>query len=238
MIALSNFMSDFVMLNAFIAVLLPMTVGAQFILTLVLTKGEICPGQRGRIHRILPLLFVLWLLVASQHLWTLLNVVLVGYFYSQVKTGKTRQEGPLSLLLVANGVAGLTLLYAILTAPNWIAAISLVLSCLLLGAIAAHLLLTIARTRLQAFHRLLPVAGIVAAMLLTLCIVPLTANMDPIQLQNVLHSILLCFSLLVTAVIIWSWHLLMTKSADKIQLGISCLVLLTSMTGFHQLYFY
>ncbi|SJN56633.1 hypothetical protein VR7878_01875 [Vibrio ruber DSM 16370] len=238
MIVLSNFMLDFVMLNAFIAVLFPMTAGAQFILTLVLIKGEICPGQRGRIHRILPLLLVLWLLVASQHLWALLNVALIGYFYSQVKTGKTRQEGPLKVLYCANGVAGLTLLYAILSAPNWVAAVTLVLSCLLLGAIAAHWLLTIARTRLQAFHRLLPVIGILTAILLTLCIVPLAASMDPIQLQNVLHSILLSFSLLVTAVIIWSWHLLTTKNADKVQLGISCLVLLTAMSGFHQLYFY
>ncbi|USP15006.1 hypothetical protein [Vibrio gazogenes] len=225
------------MLNAFIAVLLPMTAGSQFILTLVLTRGEICPGQRGRIHRILPLLLVLWLLVASQHLYTLLNVALIGYFYSQVKTGKTRQEGPLKILYLANGVAGLTMFFAILTAPNWVAAVTLILSCLLLGAIAAHWLLTVARTRLQAFHRLLPIAGILAAMLLTLCIVPLAANMDPIQLHNVLHSILLSFSLLVVAVIIWSWHLLMAKSADKVQLGISCVVLLTSMTGFHLLYF-
>ncbi|WP_038178444.1 hypothetical protein [Vibrio rhizosphaerae] len=226
------------MLNAFIAILLPMTAGAQFIVTLVLTKGEICPGQRGRIHRILPLLFVLWLLVAVQHIYTLLNVVLIGYFYSQVKTGKTRQEGPLKILYLANGIAGLAMLFAILTAPNWVAAVTLILSCLLLGAIAAHWLLTIARTRLQAFHRLLPITGILAAMFMTLCIVPLAARMDPIQLQNVLHSILLSFSLLVTAVIIWSWHLLTAKSADKVQLGISCLVLLTAMTGFHQLYFY
>ncbi|MDW6003771.1 hypothetical protein [Vibrio mangrovi] len=225
------------MLNALISVLVPMAAGAQLILTLVLAKGEICPGQRGRIHRLLPVLLVLWLLVATQHLYVLLVVALTGYFYSQVKTGKTRQEGPLKILYLANVLAGITLLHDVLTAPNWIAAVMMVLSCLLLGTMAAHLLLTVARTRLQAFHRLLPVAGILAAMLLTLCIVPFTSGMASSQLQDTLQLILVCFSLLVTAVIIWSWHLLTTKSVDRIQLAISCLVLLTSVSGFHQLYF-
>lgn len=54
-------------------------------LTLVLVK-EICPGQRGRIHKVLPALAVLWLAVASIKIEAFLVVFALFYFYSQVQT--------------------------------------------------------------------------------------------------------------------------------------------------------
>ncbi len=43
----------------------PMLFGAQALLTLLLIKGDICPGQRGRLHKMLPSIGILWLAVAS-----------------------------------------------------------------------------------------------------------------------------------------------------------------------------
>ena len=50
----------------------PMLFGAQALLTLLLIKGDICPGQRGRLHKMLPSIGILWLAVASyvKRLWS------------------------------------------------------------------------------------------------------------------------------------------------------------------------
>ena len=61
----------------------PMLLGAQLILTLILVKGDICPGQRGRIHKMLPAIGVLWLAVASLRIEAFLVVFAIFYFYSQ-----------------------------------------------------------------------------------------------------------------------------------------------------------
>ena len=83
----------------------PMLLGAQLILTLILVKGDICPGQRGRIHKILPAIGVLWLAVASLRIEAFLIVFAIFYFYSQVQTKKTRDSGPIWVMYLACGLA-------------------------------------------------------------------------------------------------------------------------------------
>ncbi|MDM7484535.1 MAG: hypothetical protein P3W98_005180, partial [Vibrio metschnikovii] len=79
------------MLYSLLSVMAPMLLGAQVLLTLVLVKGDICPGQRGRIHKVLPVLAILWVAVASLKVEAFLVVFALLYFYSQVQTKKTRQ---------------------------------------------------------------------------------------------------------------------------------------------------
>ncbi|MEI8633381.1 hypothetical protein P4S72_17700 [Vibrio sp. PP-XX7] len=88
-----------------------------------------------------------------------------------------------------------------------------------------------------AFHRLLPVVGILSAMLVTLCIVPFIYHMPDAFLNHVTESILLDFSLLVAAILMWSWHLFAVKAANKIQLSCALIILLSSLTGFNHLYY-
>ena len=83
----------------------PMLLGAQLILTLILVKGDICPGQRGRIHKMLPAIGVLWLAVASLRIEAFLIVFAIFYFYSQVQTKKTRDSGPIWVMYLACGLA-------------------------------------------------------------------------------------------------------------------------------------
>jgi hypothetical protein len=228
------------MLSALIAMFAPMAAGAQLIVMLVMLKGEICPGQRGRIHRILPVLVGFWLIAATQphRLYLLLIAGSTLYFYAQVNTGKTREKGPLWAMYTASGVALVSILQEIYLAPDWIAAVFMLLSCVLLGAAAAHGLLTLAKTRLQAFHRLLPVIGIAAAMLLALCMLPFASQMTSLALHEVLPQVLTCFMLLVAAAILWIGHLLLSKTTvHQLQVTIVGLALLFSTAGFHQLYF-
>ncbi len=76
------------MLYSLLSVMAPMLLGAQVLLTLVLVKGDICPGQRGRIHKVLPVLAILWVAVASLKVEAFLVVFALLYFYSQVQTKK------------------------------------------------------------------------------------------------------------------------------------------------------
>ncbi|ENM5926757.1 hypothetical protein FXE51_09410 [Vibrio mimicus] len=224
------------MLYSLISVFAPMLLGAQIILTLVLVKGEICPGQRGRIHKVLPALAVLWLAVASIKIEAFLVVFALFYFYSQVQTKKTRDEGPLWVLYLANGLALAYVGILISEAPAWPASLTIFAAIFLLGAMFGHLLLTLARTRLQAFHRILPVVGIFSAMVTALCILPYIHDLSEEQNHVLVMPILISFGLLIAGVVVWCWHLMSGKTVNKWQLVVAGLLVLTSAVGFHGLY--
>ncbi|WP_428774237.1 hypothetical protein [Vibrio sp.] len=214
------------MIQNLLPLLAPMLLGAQLLLTLILVKGDICPGQRGRIHRVLPALGVLWLAVASLKIQAFLVVFAIFYFYSQVQTKKTRDQGPLWVMYLANGLA---LAYVVIEAfeqPHWPATLSLLVDVLLLGALFSHLLLTIARTRLQAFHRILPVSGVVAAMLASLVVLLQAYQLNEASLQQSMAVIVFGLLLMISAVVVWGWHMFTAKPVNKWQLTISLMMLL------------
>ncbi len=72
------------MVQQLLTVFAPMLLGAQLILTLILVKGDIGPGQRGRIHKVLPPIAIMWLAVASLRIEAMMIVFAIAYFYSQV----------------------------------------------------------------------------------------------------------------------------------------------------------
>ncbi|WP_046222785.1 hypothetical protein [Vibrio sp. ECSMB14106] len=209
----------------------PMLLGAQLILTLILVKGDICPGQRGRIHKMLPAIGVLWLAVASLRIEAFLIVFAIFYFYSQVQTKKTRDSGPIWVMYLA---CGLALSYVVIQASeqvNPVGIITTVLLVALLGAAFGHLLLTIARTRLQAFHRVLPVVGVLSGMLVVLATVINVYSLSEAQLEPVISTLLFSFALLISSIVVWCWHLLFVKTPEKLQLTVSLLMLLAAAVG-------
>ncbi|MGO2160687.1 hypothetical protein [Vibrio toranzoniae] len=209
----------------------PMLLGAQLILTLILVKGDICPGQRGRIHKMLPAIGVLWLAVASLRIEAFLIVFAIFYFYSQVQTKKTRDSGPIWVMYLA---CGLALSYVAIQASeqvNPVGIITTVLLVALLGAAFGHLLLTIARTRLQAFHRVLPVVGVLSGMLVVLATVINVYSLSEAQLEPVISTLLFSFALLISSIVVWCWHLLFVKTPEKLQLTVSLLMLLAAAVG-------
>ncbi|MEF1283156.1 hypothetical protein QTN94_04015 [Vibrio sp. M250220] len=219
------------MVQQLLAVFAPMLLGAQLILTLILVKGDICPGQRGRIHKMLPTLAILWLAVSSLRIEAMMVVFAIAYFYTQVQTKKTRDQGPLWVMYLANGLALAYVGIEVTTQSSLAASLSVLIQVFLLGAILAHLLLTIARTRLQAFHRILPVTGVVAAMLMSLAILLKASGLPAEALTNITQPLLVGLALLITAVVIWCWHMLTSKEINKLQLAMALAFLLLSATS-------
>ncbi|MBD0786934.1 hypothetical protein HUO09_11325 [Vibrio sp. Y2-5] len=224
------------MVYSLLSVFAPMLLGAQIILTMILVKGDICPGQRGRLHKVLPSIGVLWLAVASIKIEAFLVVFAIFYFYSRVQTTKTRNEGPLWVLYLVNGLSLAYVGVLISEAPSWSASLSLFMMIFLLGSVFANMLLSIARSRLDAFHRILPVVGILSAMTTTLCIVPFAYSLESEQLAELTMPLVISFSLLIAGIVFWSWHIITAKKPEKGQLAVAFLLVLLASTGFHSLY--
>lgn len=218
------------MVQQLLAVFPPMLLGAQLILALILVKGDICPGQRGRIHKVLPVLAIMWLAVASLKIEAMMVVFAIAYFYSQVQTKKTRVQGPLWVMYLANGLALAYVAIGIGEQPDLAASINVFVQIILLGALFAHLLLTVARTRLQAFHRILPVTGVISAMLMSLAILLKAFGLEEVALTQATQPLLICFALLITSVLIWCWHIIVSKTVNKIQLAVALLTLVSATT--------
>lgn len=207
-----------------------MLLGAQLVLTLVLVKGEICPGQRGRIHKMLPAIGVLWLAVASIQIEAFMVVFAIFYFYSQVQTKKTRDEGPLWVLYLANGFAIAYVAIQVGEKSSLAGSISVIALILLLGSSFAHLLLTIARTRLQAFHRILPVMGVVAAMIGTMSMLAYVYALPETDIAALIQPIIISVAILLVGILVWCKHLFTASPVNKVQLSVSLiLVLMSSM---------
>ncbi|WP_341664233.1 hypothetical protein [Vibrio sp.] len=217
------------MIQQILSLLAPMLLGVQLVLTLILVKGGICPGQRGRIHKVLPAIALLWLAVASLKIEAIMLVFAIVYFYSQVQTKKTRIQGPLWVMYLANGLALAYVGIVISEQPSIVGSVMKFIEIFLLGALFSHLLLTIAKTRLQAFHRILPVTGIVSAMLLSIIVLIKSAQIDPNVLADHTDILLSGFALMITAVLIWCWHILLSKTVHKIQLWVAFITMLVSM---------
>ncbi|MCW8329702.1 hypothetical protein MD588_12870 [Photobacterium sp. SDRW27] len=215
------------MFTGYLTFLIPALLGAQLILTLVLTKGEICPGQRGRVHKTLPVILVGWVLAISSHPVSLLPLLTLGYFTFKVKTGKTRDAGPLPVLYAANLFAALSWLMLLPTMSYPQMGLSL-MAVALFGASLAHLLLTQARTRLQAFHRLLPFTGFASAIISVLLMLWLLTGMEESTVQAMTTDVVGALVLLVMSLLVWAGHILLTKKVNRWQLLAASLLLVAS----------
>ncbi|MDR9826694.1 hypothetical protein RCJ22_13860 [Vibrio sp. FNV 38] len=210
----------------------PMLLGAQLILTLILVKGEICPGQRGRIHRVLPVLAILWLAVCSLRVEAFMVVFAIFYFYTQVQTKKTREKGPLWLLFLAGGLAATFTVMLAFQAPQIAVTLGMMTWLVLLGGVLAHILLIVARTRLQAFHRLLPFSGVIAAMVFSLSVLWLSVSLDIDANPQLLMPILSMIIMLIVGVIAWCWHLIRQTIPNKYVIGFALILMLGSSQAF------
>lgn len=143
---------------------------AQLIALLVFYKGEICPGQRGRLIKVnlaFALYWAVWLVISllPNHHYTLANVMSVcglSVVYFIWKQPKEEKIGN-SFLLMAALVAGLGILsYLMLFTVLPVAAFAEYnpIAPILAGVVLANLSLAIAKSRLQGFIALLPLAMI------------------------------------------------------------------------------
>ncbi len=224
------------MIPLLLATFPPMLLGAQLVLNLILVKGDICPGQRGRLHKLIPALSVLWLAVVSIKLEAFLIVAALMYFFTQVQTKKTRDAGPLWVIYLANGLSVAFVAIQISQQPSLAASAISFVSIFLSGAVFSHLLLTVARSRLQAFHRILPFTGIVSAMVTALLLVALVYGLTPEQLESMTMPIVTTLVVMITGIVVWSWHIIRASKANKVQLSAALVVMLLAGIQIQALY--
>ncbi len=220
------------MIQTLLTIFPSMLLGAQLFITLILVRGEICPGQRGRLHKALPTLVILWLAVASLRIEAFMVVFAIFYFFSQVRTGKTRDAGPIWILYLANGLALAFVGIQIGEQSNSAFSLALLANVAFSGAVFTQLLLVIARSRLQAFHRILPVTGVVSGMVMALTVLGFVYGLTDEALKAILPTLLTSLALMITGIVIWCWHLFMDKEVSKGQLGVALGVILISMTSY------
>ena len=218
------------MIEQFLVLLVASVLGAQLIISLVLVKGDICPGQRGRIHKTMPTLCILWLAICWQYPYALVIPIFLGYFFSQVQTKKTREQGPLWIFHLINLFSFLIFIFQLFNGAVVVNKLVLFVSLFLLGGILGHCFLTQAKTRLQAFHRLLPIAGVISAIVFSLVVLFEMNSIFP-QLDNddVLNQFLASFLLLIIGTLVWCLHLLTSRKVDLVQLVIAALTLNASV---------
>ena len=91
---------------------------------------------------------------------------------------------------------------ALLMTQNWRVSLLLITQFFLLGSCAAHWLLVKARSRLQAFHRILPMLGVTGAifMAITLAIV---ANRETDTVNELVQPLLVTLGLMLLGVTTW-----------------------------------
>lgn len=218
------------MLHNYLHLLAPMLLGAQLILTLVLVKGDICPGQRGRVHKAMYFLVAGWALAAMSEFLMLLPLSSLALFAIKTKTNKTRDKGPLPLLYLSNGLAVVAWFIVLFKQATLPAVLFSVVALPLAGAACAHLLLIQARTRLQAFHKILPIVGIISGMLMLLVVLWQASSLEEAMLQAAITDILVVIASLVFGLVVWAWHLIRQITVAKVQLVFSTgLVVMSGM---------
>lgn len=153
---------------------------AQLLSLLVFYKGEICPGQRGRLIKAnlaFALYWGVWLVISllPNHHYTLANVMsvcglsVVYFIWKQPKEEKIRNSFLLMATLVAGlGILSYLMLFSVLPFSTF--AEYNPIAMILAGVILANLSLVIAKSRLQGFIALLPLAMIVLLALNALAI--------------------------------------------------------------------
>ncbi|OOF15354.1 MULTISPECIES: hypothetical protein [Salinivibrio] len=179
--------------------------GAQLVLSLALLKGEICPGQRGRFHHAYWVLVFAWVILVPSSFLATIPFLFLGLFAFRSKTGKTRHSGPIPLLHVANLTACVA--WLIITASQgWMVAVFGLLQVVLLGASAGHGLLVRAKSRLQAFDNLLPLASVLALMA-TVLLVAVAASLTTFSTVNI-NALFAGVGLGLLGIAASIWHLL------------------------------
>lgn len=216
------------MIESLLFTLAPMLLGAQMVLILVLEKGDICPGQRGRIHKLLPALGVLWLAVSLHHISAFIISAGIFTFFSKVQTGKTRAKGPLWILYLTTLLA----LLFVFTQGMFPLSTSVMFAwigfTLLMGSSFAHLLLKLARSRLEAFHTILPIIGFLAGILLALVVAWRAMSFSEEALTAIQVEVIVALLTLIIGLLTWVWHMLFKRKPAKPQLVVSLVLLLSS----------
>ncbi|BDC82573.1 hypothetical protein [Aeromonas hydrophila] len=187
-----------------------MALGALIALGLVLWRGDLCPGQRSRITT---QLFSVWVITglslmlaveakaADWLIWSGAAALILGVVLS---LAQSRLEGKRAIPATLFWLPAMPLLVygiGLLQIQGWLGGL---LQMVLLGAAFAHLMLLRARHRLHAFNTLLPLAGLLAAILSLLWLAVLVGwQGSGASLDALIPAVLTQAALLIAALLLW-----------------------------------
>ena len=187
-----------------------MALGALIALGIVLWRGDLCPGQRSRITN---QLFSIWVITGLSLMlgieagvtgwlpWCGGAALILGIVLS---LAQSRLEGKRAIPATLLWLPAMPLaLYGLglLQIQGWLNG---ALQMVLLGSAFAHLMLLRARHRLQAFNLLLPLAGLLAAMLSLIWLAVLVSGQDNgAGLDALIPGVLTQAGLLIAALLLW-----------------------------------
>lgn len=212
-----------------------MPIAALGFLALVLSKGEVCPGQRKRITENMISIWSVLALGLMMGIETYATTATLVVGFAAVITGillnilQSRLEGkraiPSTWFRLPIGLSAITALLLLWQQQQPL----LVLEALLLGAVFAHVALLRARHRLQAFNTILPVVGIVAGMLLMLgLLVQAWVSGNPELLASVQDFVIYRAVLLLIALALWTTPLYSKQTYTPQIVSITTVLLLFS----------
>ena len=188
-----------------------MPIAAACFLALVLTKGEVCPGQRKRITENMISVWAvlaLGLMIGVEVYATTLTLVIGGMavfigimqnlIQSRLQGKRSIPSTWLRLPIALAVITGLLVLWQQQQAL-------LLLEAVLLGAVFAHVILLRAKHRLQAFNVILPVIGIASSVLLMVgLLVVASMHADSSNMMVIQEFVIYRAVILLLALAVWT----------------------------------
>ena len=188
-----------------------MPIAAACFLALVLTKGEVCPGQRKRITENMVSVWAvlaLGLMIGVEVYATTLTLVIGGMavfigimqnlIQSRLQGKRSIPSTWLRLPIALAVITGLLVLWQQQQAL-------LLLEAVLLGAAFAHVILLRAKHRLQAFNVILPVVGIASSVLLMVgLLVVASMHADSSNMMVIQEFVIYRAVILLLALAVWT----------------------------------
>lgn len=192
-------------------IIVMMPIAAACFLALVLSKGEVCPGQRKRITENMISIWAvlaLGLMIGIEVYATTATLVIggVAVFIGIIQNLiQSRLEGkraiPSTWLRLPIALAVITGLLVLWQQQQPL----LLLESVLLGAVFAHVILLRAKHRLQAFNVILPVVGVVSSVLLMLgLLVVASMHVEPSNISVIQEFVIYRAIILLLALGVWT----------------------------------
>lgn len=192
-------------------IIVMMPIAAACFLALVLTKGEVCPGQRKRITENMISVWAvlaLGLMIGVEVYATTLTLVIGGMavfigimqnlIQSRLQGKRSIPSTWLRLPIALAVITGLLVLWQQQQAL-------LLLEAVLLGAVFAHVILLRAKHRLQAFNVILPVVGIASSVLLMVgLLVVASMHADSSNMMVIQEFVIYRAVILLLALAVWT----------------------------------
>ena len=188
-----------------------MPIAAACFIALVLSKGEVCPGQRKRITENMISIWAvlaLGLMIGIEVYATTLTLIVGGmavFMGIMQNLIQSRLQGkraiPSTWLRLPIGLAVITGVFVLWQQQQPL----LLFEAVLLGAVFAHVIILRAKHRLQAFNVILPMVGIASSVLLMLgLLVVASMHADSSNMMVIQEFVIYRAVILLLALAVWT----------------------------------